>query len=68
MIVSLNNVRCNKCGRILDDFDVNNDYSIHRKIGYGSGHDGELLELRLCSDCLDELIEACKISPVTENF
>lgn len=64
MIVKMNEARCNKCGKKLDEFDVNGDYTLHKKIGYGSKHDGEDLNLTLCSDCLDELIDSCKIPPV----
>ena len=57
---------CNLCGKELDFFDLQNDFSIHRKIGYGSVHDGDGVHLRLCSDCFDEIVDECNVSPIEE--
>lgn len=57
---------CNLCGKELDFFDMQNDLSIHKKIGYGSVHDGDDVHLRLCSDCFDELVDECNVSPIEE--
>lgn len=57
---------CNLCGKELDFFDLQNDFSIHRKIGYGSVHDGDDVHLRLCSDCFDGLVDECDVSPIEE--
>ncbi len=57
---------CNLCGKELDFFDMQNDFSIHKKIGYGSVHDGDDVYLRLCSDCFDELVDECNVSPIEE--
>ena len=54
---------CNVCAKELDKFDLLQDISIHKKIGYGSIYDGEELTLRICCSCLDELIKRCKINP-----
>lgn len=58
---------CNKCGKRFDCWDEQENYSIHTRAGYGSAHDGDTIELDLCCDCMDKLIDSCKISPVIEN-
>ena len=58
---------CNACGKTLDIFDIQNDFSLHRHIQYGSVHDGEVLNVRFCCDCMDKIISVCRISPVTEE-
>ena len=58
---------CNKCGIVLDRWDVENDFTIHKKIGYGSIHDGDTVELHLCSWCMDNLINDCLRDPITEH-
>ena len=55
---------CNVCGRVLDECESRDDYSITRVIGYGSKYDGLSLDLRLCCDCLDKLIDSCKVMPI----
>ena len=60
------NLICNHCGKELDFFDLQNDFSIHKRIGYGSVHDGDDVHMRLCSDCFDLLVEECEVSPIEE--
>lgn len=55
---------CNMCGKEMDLFDAQENFSLRREIGYGSRYDGEILELNLCCDCMDRIIEQCKIRPV----
>lgn len=57
---------CNRCGRELDLFDRQQDFTIHKRIGYGSIHDGDMVTLRLCSRCFDDLVGACAIWPIRE--
>lgn len=57
--------KCNKCGKLFDDLDIQEELSLHTTLGYGSKYDGHTIQLDLCCDCLDELIESCKISPIT---
>ena len=57
---------CNHCGKELDFFDRQEDFSIHKQIGYGSAHDGDIVCMRLCCDCFDKLIDECCISPIEE--
>lgn len=55
---------CNMCGKEFDMWDEQEDFSIYREIGYGSKYDMESLELDLCCECMDKIIDSCKISPV----
>lgn len=58
---------CNKCGKEFDMWDEQEDFSIHRQAGYGSKYDGQNIELDLCCECMDKLIEECKISPLSNT-
>ena len=59
---------CNLCGKEMDFWDVQEEFSIQSfNIGYSSKHDGDSLELDLCCDCMDELIDRCKINPITSS-
>ena len=58
---------CNMCGKPLDFWDVQEDFSLHRHLGYGTKNDGSVLDLQLCCDCIDNLIDECVISPIIDN-
>ncbi len=58
---------CNYCGRELDLFDLQQGFTIHTHIGYGSIHDGDRVCFRLCCDCFDRLVSACAVSPLTKE-
>lgn len=58
---------CSKCGEELDFWDQQEDFSIHRHLGYGTKFDGSDLDIELCCVCMEELIETCAICPVTER-
>lgn len=60
-------VRCNKCGKVLDEWDMQQDFTVEKRLSYGSKYDDDMLVLRLCNDCMDELIASCVIDP-TENI
>lgn len=60
-------LKCNLCGNSLDQWDVQNDFVLHRKIGFGSDYDTEELKLQLCNSCLDKLVADCSISPLAES-
>ncbi len=57
---------CNLCGKELDFWDVQEDFTLHRHVGYGSGYDGEVIKLRLCCECFDHIVDECKVSPIEE--
>ena len=48
----------------MDFWDIQEDYSIHTTIGYGSKYDEERVELDFCCECMDKLIDKCVISPL----
>lgn len=55
---------CNKCGKKFDMWDEQEGFSIRTRCGYGTKYDGDEIELDLCCDCMEKLIDECKISPV----
>lgn len=62
-------MNCNLCGATLDFWDIQEDFSIHKKrLGYGTVHDGEQLSLQLCCNCMDRLISRCVVRPLTETI
>ena len=58
---------CNRCGKELDFFDLQQDFSIHKKIGYGSIYDGFTVDYRLCCECFDKEAARCKVLPIREE-
>ena len=48
---------CNMCGKVFDDFDEQEDRSFHDYIGYGSKFDLHRIDLDMCCDCFDKLLE-----------
>ncbi len=62
------NIRyCNICGSKMDLWDIQEDYTIHTRAGYGSKYDEEEIELHICCDCMDKLIDKCAISPLASH-
>jgi len=57
---------CNKCGKPLDYWDVNAHFGYHTYMPYGSKHDGDMVDLHICIDCMDEFIDSCAIKPIME--
>lgn len=55
---------CNMCGKVFDIWDKQEGLSIEHQLGYGTKYDGDLLQLDLCCDCMDEIIDKCKIFPI----
>ena len=58
---------CNICGKKFDILDANESFNIHKKLGYGTKYDGEILDLNICCSCMDELISKCKKNPCFEE-
>lgn len=63
---------CNMCGKEFDQWDESESRGIHDQFGYGSKHDGDNIDLDLCCDCFDKVIDwvlpQCKINPIEENY
>ena len=57
---------CNQCGKKMDEFDIQQGFAIHRKIKYGSVHDGSCVHYTICCECFDEMVSKCAISPIAE--
>lgn len=55
---------CNKCNKEFNIFDIHNGLKIKRVMGYGSTYDGDDINLNICTNCLDELINSCLINPI----
>lgn len=59
---------CNLCGKVLDMCDEHCDFVISKEfIGYGSKYDGDAVELRLCCECFDAIVDACHLNPIIDN-
>lgn len=62
---------CNVCGQTFTEFDEQEHIGIHTKIGYGSKHDGDIIDLDICCRCFDNLIDKlssqCIISPIQKS-
>lgn len=55
---------CNCCGKDMDFFDIQEDFTISRKVGYGSKYDMMIIDLRICGDCFDKIVDGCSVTPV----
>lgn len=57
------------CGKELDMWDLQEDFSFNHHVGYGSKYDCDVIHLALCCDCFDKVMDyivpQCKISPIT---
>lgn len=59
---------CNMCGKKFDEWDEQEDFAfVSYQIGYGSKYDGSKMRIDLCCNCMDNLIEKCKISPICQE-
>jgi hypothetical protein len=58
---------CNICGQVIDHTNQFEGFRLNSKVGYGSVYDGEILELHVCSDCMDRLIDTCKVHPIKNH-
>lgn len=58
---------CNKCGKQIQQYDEVNGFHHSGRFGYGSKYDGELFEVDLCVDCIDELVDKFTIDPIIHN-
>lgn len=48
---------CNICGKEFDEFDWQNSFGVHQAVMYGSQFDGFAINLDLCCECFDKLME-----------
>lgn len=61
---------CNKCGKKFDEWDTEESFRFYSPfaLGYGTKYDGSKLELDLCCECMEELIDSCKVSPIVDIY
>ena len=57
-------ITCNMCGKKFNVWDTQEAFRIYRDLGYGTKYDGDVLELDLCCECMERLIDSCKIKPI----
>ena len=64
--------RCNVCGSIFYAEDEDANIGLHKIIEYGNGskYEGRFIDLDICVNCFDKLIEKysskCAISPIDD--
>ena len=58
---------CNICGQPLDFFDEQQGLTIHRRLQYGSRYDGDVVCMRFCCNCFDEMVDECEVSPIDKE-
>ena len=49
---------CDVCGNKFDIWEQVNSFGIHNKPGYGSRYDTYKIDICLCTDCYDRMIDA----------
>lgn len=64
--------KCNCCGKEFDMWDEQEDFSMKRHVGYGSKFDGCVIDIDLCCNCFDgvleDLIPKCEINPIVSRY
>lgn len=58
---------CNLCGKEFDQWDKLGNFSICKRLGYGSKYDGETVNIDICCDCMEKLVESCVVSPIEKG-
>lgn len=51
---------CTLCGKVLDDWDMEEDFGFNYYIGYGSKHDCSHAKAQFCCECFDNILDAMK--------
>ena len=49
---------CNVCGKDFDMWDEQEEFGLHYCVGYGSKYDGETINVDLCCECFDKLMDS----------
>ncbi len=59
---------CNMCDKTFDLWDNQENFCFDHHIGYGSAHDFEHIQLNLCCQCFDKVIDwilpQCRHNPM----
>lgn len=48
---------CSVCGKEFDDLDIQENNHFVKHFGYGSKHDLDIIDIDLCIDCMDRLVD-----------
>lgn len=54
------NTKCSACGKTFDIYDVQEEFTFDKYIGYGSKYDCEHIKFKLCCDCFDKIFDVIK--------
>ena len=62
---------CTMCGKKFDVWDEQQNFVVDREIGYGSKYDYHHIQMNLCCDCFDRvvdyIVDNSKTNPLTES-
>lgn len=63
--------KCTLCGKEFDMWDEQENFGFHYYIGYGSKFDTQKIDVNMCTDCFDKMLEEyilpkCKENPLEE--
>ena len=56
--------KCNLCGEYFSFVDEIENFDIEHEMEFVTKYEGETINLKLCANCLTDLIEKCAISPI----
>lgn len=64
---------CTMCGNRFNFWDKQEAFGFHHNVGYGSTFDSSRIDVELCCDCFDKLMNTyilprCKKNPITEEL
>lgn len=59
---------CNICGSELDEWDLQEDFTLHKHVGYGSKYDLSEVKLHICCRCFDNIVDQCMITPIVRDY
>ena len=61
---------CTMCGKKFDFWDTQENFCFDHHIGYGSKYDMQRVQIKLCCDCFDKVMDwvipQCKHNPMSE--
>ena len=67
-LINNREAKCDMCGKKYDYWDCVHDYRYKEDFGYGSKYDMFYLDMHLCIDCIDNMVEyilsKCKKNPL----
>lgn len=59
---------CNLCGKPFDEWDQEENLCIHSYVGYGSKFDTSIVDMHICCNCFDSLVERCVKNPIVGEY